>query len=160
MPGQNISKAEGGSADHPGGSSYEVVVIGGGIGGLTAGALLARAGKKVLVVEAEAEPGGYTRALRDGSYTFDRADHLIWGCEEDGPFGPGLIDAVLRYLGVRDRCEFIRMDDPIYEARFPDFTLSVPHGREAYLQAHLRHSHVRKPVSVAWWNYVPTSMAS
>jgi phytoene dehydrogenase-like protein len=38
-----------------------------------------------------------------------------------------------------DRCEFIRMDDPIYEARFPDFTLSVPHGREAYLEAHLRH---------------------
>src|SRR6266508_4779664 len=41
-------------------SSHDVVVIGGGIGGLTAGALLARAGKKVLVVEAEAQPGGFT----------------------------------------------------------------------------------------------------
>ncbi len=120
-------------------SSHDVVVIGGGIGGLTAGALLARAGKKVLVVEAEAQPGGFARAIRRGAYTFDRADHLTWGCEETTPFGPGLIDAVLRHLRVRDRCEFIRMDDPIYETRLPDLTLAVPHGREAFLEAHLRH---------------------
>jgi phytoene dehydrogenase-like protein len=121
-------------------TSYDAVVIGGGIGGLTAGALLARAGKKVLVAEAEARPGGFARALRRGPYTFDRADHLLFaGCEEAGPFGPGLIDAVLRHLGVRDRCQFVRMGDPMYEARFPDLTLSVPSGVEAYLEAHLRH---------------------
>ncbi len=120
-------------------SSYDVVVIGAGIGGLTAGALLARSGKKVLVVEAETEPGGCARARRRGSYTFDTADHLIMGCAPQSPFGPGLIDSVLQHLGVNDRCEFIRMDDPIYETRFPGLTLAVPRGREAYLDAHLRH---------------------
>lgn len=119
--------------------SYEVVVVGAGMGGLTAGALLAHAGKKVLVVEAETQAGGYARALRRGAYTFDRADHLIMGCASESPFGPGLIDTVLRHLGVRDRCQFIRLDDPMYAARFPDFTLSVPHGRQAYLEAHLSH---------------------
>ena len=69
-------------ADRARESTYDVVVIGGGIGGLTAGALLARAGKKVLVVEAQAQPGGYAGAIRAGEYTFDRADHLIMGCEE------------------------------------------------------------------------------
>lgn len=53
--------------------TYDVVVIGAGIGGLTAGALLARAGKEVLIVEAEVQPGGYARALRRGAYTFDLA---------------------------------------------------------------------------------------
>jgi phytoene desaturase len=136
----DVSEPKGEPAiNHAQDSSYDVVVIGGGIGGLTGGALLARAGKKVLVVEAEAQPGGFARAIRRGAYTFDRADHLTWGCEETTPFGPGLIDAVLRHLGVRDRCEFVRMDDPMYEARFPGLTLPVPHGRDAYLEAHLKH---------------------
>lgn len=119
-------------------SQYDAVVIGGGVGGLTAGALLAVAGKKILVVEAEAQPGGYARALRHGDYVFDRADHLIFGCAPESPFGPGLIDTVLRRLGVRDECDFVRMDDPIYVGQFPGVRVAVPHGREAYLDAHVR----------------------
>jgi len=120
-------------------STYDAVVIGAGIGGLTAGALLARAGRKVLVVEAEAQPGGFARALRRGPYTFDWADHLIMGCAPEGPFGPGVIDAVLRHLGVRDQCQFVRMESPFYVAHYPGLTLSIPGGREAFLEAHLRH---------------------
>ena len=118
--------------------AYDVVVVGAGMGGLTAGALLARSGRSVLVVEAEDEPGGYTRCLPRGPYTFDRADHLIWGCEQDGPFGPGVIDAVLRHLRVEDRCEFVRVADPVYQVRLPGLCLSVPAGRDAFLEAHLR----------------------
>jgi prolycopene isomerase len=118
---------------------YDVIIAGAGIGGLTAGALLAHAGMKALVVEAESDPGGYAHTFRVQNYAFDRADHLIMACDEAGPFGPGIVDAVLRHLGVRDRVRFIRMDDPVYVGRFPDLTVSVPHGREAYLDSHLRH---------------------
>ncbi len=117
---------------------YDVVVIGGGMGGLSAGALLAHAGKSVLVVEAKAKPGGYAQALHSGGYTFDRADHLISSCEPQGPFGQGVIDAVLRELGVREQCEFVRVE-PFYVARYPGFELAVPSGREPFLEAHLRH---------------------
>lgn len=119
--------------------AYDVVVLGAGMGGLTAGAVLARAGKRVLIVDANAQPGGYARSICRGAYTFDLADHLILSCAPAGPFGPGIIDTVLRHLGVRERCEFLRVEHPFYEARFPDFTLDVPCGREEYLDAHLRH---------------------
>ena len=119
--------------------AYDAVVIGGGMGGVTTGALLAHAGKKVLVVDENDCPGGYARAIRSGPYTFDSAVHLITGCAADGPFGPGIIDALLHHLGVRERCEFPRLDAPFYETRFPDFRLSVPHGRESFLDAHLTY---------------------
>lgn len=119
-------------------TSQDVVVVGAGIGGLTAGALLAKAGKKVLVVDDNERPGGYARTIREGPYCFDTAVHLISGCEPTGPLGPGLIDAVLRQTGVRECCEFLRVD-PFYTVRFPDFRLDVPAGREAFIEAHARH---------------------
>lgn len=115
--------------------AYDVVVIGGGVGGLTAGALTAHAGRSVLVVEADGRPGGYARAVHTDAYLCDRADNLVTSCRPDGPFGQGVLDAVLRELGVRERCEFLPVD-PFYVARFPDFELEVPCGREAYLEAH------------------------
>ena len=36
---------------------YDVVIIGSGLGGLVCGSLLAREGKKVLVLERQAQPG-------------------------------------------------------------------------------------------------------
>lgn len=118
--------------------AYDVIVIGAGLAGLTAGALLAHAGKSVLVAETNQRPGGYASAFYHSGFTFDRAVHLLTSCARDGPFGQGVIDAVLRELGVRDLCEFIRVDNPFYVTRYPGFELAVPSGREAFLEAHLR----------------------
>jgi len=120
-------------------TAYDVVVVGGGMGGLTTGALLARAGKKVLVVDDQEHPGGHAHAIRQDGYTFDPAVHLITRCSETGRFGVGVIDGLLRHLGVRDRCEFMPVGDPFYTVHFPDLALAIPTGRDAYLAAHLRH---------------------
>ena len=75
-------------------SSCDVVVIGSGIGGLTASALLARAGYGVVVVEREARPGGYLAGFTRKAFKFDSAVHWLNQC------GPGgMVDKVFRYLG-------------------------------------------------------------
>ena len=48
-----------------------VIIIGSGIGGLTAGNLLAKKGHKVTIFEAHSMPGGYTAGFRRKGYYFE-----------------------------------------------------------------------------------------
>jgi phytoene dehydrogenase-like protein len=60
---------------------YDVIVIGSGIGGLTSAAILAKEGKKVLVVEQSDKFGGFGQSMEKNGYVFDYAIHSImdWG---------------------------------------------------------------------------------
>jgi prolycopene isomerase len=49
----------------------DIVVLGSGLGGLTAAALLARTGRKVIVAERAHMPGGYAQSFRRGARLFD-----------------------------------------------------------------------------------------
>ncbi|MEN8260411.1 MAG: FAD-dependent oxidoreductase, partial [Pseudomonadota bacterium] len=55
--------------------AYDVIVVGGGIGGFTAGALLAKAGKSVLLIERHDRPGGYAHGFSRKGYRFDSGVH-------------------------------------------------------------------------------------
>ncbi len=80
--------------------SYDAVVIGSGIGGLTAGAYMANYGIKVLVCEQSLRPGGYFNSFKRKGYTFDGG---IQGCEDSG-----LLRPMLRQLGLLGRIELCR----------------------------------------------------
>jgi prolycopene isomerase len=114
----------------------DVVVVGGGLSGLTVGAFLARAGKRTLVIEASNKPGGYAASVDDGGYRFEPAIHLAMGGNESGPFGPGLVHQILSLLDVADRCRLLRVD-PFYTVRFPGLTLEIAGGRNGYLASHI-----------------------
>jgi prolycopene isomerase len=115
----------------PGGAdSYDVVVIGAGIGGLSAAAILAKEGQRVCVLEQADAPGGYAHAFQRGGYTWDPAVH-VFPQGHDG----ALPDAVLQYLGVRDRVRMLPFEH-CYRAVFPDMTLTTPFGLDDFIAAH------------------------
>lgn len=60
--------------------TFDVVVIGSGLGGLSAGALCARYGRSVLVCEAHDVAGGAAHAFSRRGYTFDSGPSLWSGC--------------------------------------------------------------------------------
>ena len=62
-------------------SRWDAVVIGSGIGGLCCAGALAARGRKVLVLEQGASPGGYLTSFRRGDFTFDSAVDCFAGLD-------------------------------------------------------------------------------
>ena len=84
----------------------DIVIIGGGLGGLTTGALLAREGCRVTVLEKNPVIGGGLQCFRRGGVLFETGMHVLGG------FMPGHnLYRISRYLGILDRLD-IRPTDP------------------------------------------------
>ncbi|MFS6819497.1 FAD-dependent oxidoreductase [Synechococcus lacustris Tous-12m] len=58
-----------------------MVVVGAGIAGLTAAALAAKAGSRVLLLEAHNQTGGCAGTFRRGPFTFDVGATQVAGLE-------------------------------------------------------------------------------
>ncbi len=89
---------------------YDVVVIGGGLGGMTAANVLARAGRSVLLAEQHFKLGGLATWFRRGQNTFDVALH---------GFPVGMIKSCRRYWSgeIADsivQLKDIRFDNPMF----------------------------------------------
>ena len=65
-------------------SPPRVVVIGGGIGGLTAAALLAHRGYEVMAFDQALVPGGCASTFRRQGFTFDVGATQVAGLEPGG----------------------------------------------------------------------------
>lgn len=61
---------------------YEVVIIGSGLGGLVCAHILSKAGKRVLVLEKNSQPGGCLQSYRRDGLTFDTGFHYVGGLGE------------------------------------------------------------------------------
>lgn len=108
--------------------SPEVIVIGAGLAGLTAGACLAAAGTRVLVLEQYDVAGGASQTFRRRKkWQFDVGLHYVGGARN------GDIARMLGGLGLKDRITFNELDPDGFDTLvFPDFTFRVPRGWDAY----------------------------
>ncbi|MEM6254647.1 MAG: NAD(P)/FAD-dependent oxidoreductase [Cyanobacteria bacterium P01_D01_bin.156] len=111
--------------------SYDVVVIGSGIGGLVAAGLLARYGRRVLVCESHTLPGGAAHAFQRQGFTFDSGPSFYCGLADPSSCNP--LREVLAALG--ESIEAVPYD-PLGHYHFPDRTLAV-YGDAARYQASL-----------------------
>ena len=109
-------------------NSFDAVVIGSGLGGLTAAALLAKAGRKVCVIERNHSVGGAASAFKKGTLTIEPALHQTADPREPGD--PK--HEILKELGLMDEIEWIPVR-PFYSVKggLIGEVLDVPVGFDA-----------------------------
>ena len=115
-------------------SDLDVIVVGSGLGGLTAAAYLATNGRRTLVLAQHYVAGGNSHVFRrkalhgEQSFEFDVGVHYIGDC------GPnGMIPTILRGVGLEGKIEFLEMDPDGFDTlMFPDFSFRVPKGWDRY----------------------------
>ncbi len=111
----------------------DVVVVGAGLGGLTAAALLSQSGLRVIVAEQHVLPGGFShtwmRKGKDGVarpvFRFDSGVHDISGWWDGAP-----VHGVFRRLGLEHRLDWRRLDHRYVTAHG---TVDVPRSWDDYV---------------------------
>jgi prolycopene isomerase len=114
--------------------SADVIIIGSGIGGLTAAALLQERGVSTLVFEKNSFPGGSCSSFRRGGYIFDAGASVFYGFSDDNLSGTlNLHTKVFRKLGI----EVKTIPDPVQIHFHLPNGLSVPacYDRELFLRS-------------------------
>jgi len=106
---------------------WDYVVIGSGIGGMSAAAMLSKLGRRVLVLEQHNIPGGFTQMFKRPGYRWDVGVHIVGEMSQRSY--PGRL---LRAL-TDGRLEWEPLGEIYDEFNFPDgFTIQLPDSPEAF----------------------------
>ncbi|MCU0362074.1 MAG: NAD(P)/FAD-dependent oxidoreductase [Bacteroidales bacterium] len=102
--------------------TYDAIIIGGGLGGLTAGAKLSKEGRKVLLIEQHSQPGGCATTFRRGEFTLEVGLH-----EMDGPGPRDMKTRIFADLGVSEKVELVRIPE-FYHFIGGNLEITIPHN--------------------------------
>ena len=83
---------------------YDVIIVGGGLSGLTSAALFSKAGRKTALIEMDSQTGGYLAGFERSGFKFDSSIHWLNQC---GP--KGSVTKVFKWIGDdHPKCEDMR----------------------------------------------------
>lgn len=105
----------------------EIIVIGSGIGGLTAAAMLARYGRRVLVCESHAIPGGAAHSFTRQGFHFDSGPSFYAGLSDPNSLNP--LRQVLDAIGESVQAVAY---DPLGHYHFPEGAVPIYGNAERY----------------------------
>ena len=98
---------------------YDTIIVGAGMGGLTAGNILQKEKKTTLIIEQHFIPGGYCTNFKRKDFTFDSSLHLLNGCEKGG-----MIYNILKLFDAENCVNFQRIEE-IFHWKCPPRNIDI-----------------------------------
>jgi len=101
----------------------DYLIIGSGLSALAFGALMAKSGKKIQLLEAHEFPGGFGHTFPMGKgYKFNAQLHYVWGCGEGQT-----VNRILKRLDLDRQVTFEQYDPNGFDhMRIPGYSLDIP----------------------------------
>lgn len=107
-------------------NTFDAIIVGAGLGGLSFSATLAKYGKKVLVIEKHDKVGGYATSFIRGDFRFDASLHNI------GPiYGP--LKEIFEDIGILDKIKYVPFEN-FQRIIFPDHNINIPKGIDNFIE--------------------------
>lgn len=105
--------------------------VGSGLSALVFGALMAKSGKRVQILEAHEHPGGFGHTFTMAKkYQFNAQLHYVWDCGEGGS-----VNQVLKKLNLDRIVTFNRYDPNGFDRmRMPGYSLDIPSKSEELIR--------------------------
>lgn len=109
------------------------VIIGGGLGGLFTGAILAKEGIRVTIIEKNTTVGGGLQSFIRFGETFDTGMHVIGGMQQGGN-----IRRICEYLGIYDKVHIRDVDSQMIDCLYfaeDKQTYRIAQGKQAFVDS-------------------------
>lgn len=108
---------------------YDAIVIGSGLGAMTFGAIMAKMGKKILILEKHYVPGGFTHVFKRKEYEWDVGIHYVGDVHKDFTFMSILFDYVSDY-----KLKWAEMDEVYDRVILGENSYDFKSGKENFIE--------------------------